>query len=183
MVLDKRLQLILLCLAFGAPVLIALALQTPWLHYDPQATKNYGTLFEPSPALSGWLPAPEAEPDPTSDQAEKAATWTLTYVAGEQCDATCGVELDLLQRVWAAQGQERDRVRLLYVLPPGARLPTLDAPWISHQRDDSTALPAAARVLLIDPEGYGATWYPAGFDGTELRKDLRHLLKWSKSGR
>jgi hypothetical protein len=70
----------------------------------------------------------------------------------------------------------------LYALPGGAEAPALEPVWISQQRDD-TVLPAAARVLLIDPEGYGATWYPAAFDGTELRKDLRHLLKWSKSGR
>ncbi len=179
--MNKRLQLILLCLAFGAPVLIALALQTPWLHYDPQATKNYGTLFEPSPALSGWLPARGAEPAAAS--VDEVAVWTLTYVAGPQCADDCVAEVDLLQRVWMAQGQERERVRLLYTLPAGAPLPPLEPVWISHQRDGSVELPAAARVLLIDPEGYGATWYPAAFDGTELRKDLRHLLKWSKSGR
>ncbi len=179
--MNKRLQLILLCVAFGAPVLIALALQTPWLHYDPQATKNYGTLFAPSPALSNWLPAP-AEPA-AEDGDDKVAVWTLTYVAGQECNDDCLAEVDLLQRVWMAQGQERERVRLLYALPAGAQLPALEAIWISHQRDGRVELPAAARVLLIDPEGYGATWYPAAFDGTELRKDLRHLLKWSKSGR
>jgi hypothetical protein len=172
--------MILLCLAFGAPVLIALAMQTPWLHYDPQATKNYGTLFAPSPDLSTWLPAPET--DAAGTGGAESAVWTLTYVAEPACGADCLAAVDLLQRVWAAQGQERDRVRLLYALPANGVLPPLEAVWISQQRDD-TNLPATARVLLIDPEGYGATWYPTGFDGTELRKDLRHLLKWSKSGR
>jgi hypothetical protein len=172
--------MILLLLAFVAPVLVALAMHTPWLHYDPQATKNYGTLFDPSPKLSGWLPASATAPLEGAEA--KAAVWTLTYVAEAGCDNDCLAAVDLLQRVWAAQGQERDRVRLLYALPGGAEAPALEPVWISQQRDD-TVLPAAARVLLIDPEGYGATWYPAAFDGTELRKDLRHLLKWSKSGR
>ncbi|MCB1626223.1 MAG: hypothetical protein KDI48_00755 [Xanthomonadales bacterium] len=171
----NKLQLLLLALVFVAPVVIAVLMQTRLAHYEPEATKNYGTLFETSPQLGAWLPPVEA--------ARLHGSWTVAYLASADCGQDCLAELDLLSRVWAAQGQERDRVQLLYVTPTGITPPALAAPWLSHAREVEPAVPAPARVILIDPEGYGATWYPAAFDGTELRKDLRHLLKWSKSGR
>lgn len=172
--MKKKTQLILLAVAFVLPVLIALAMQTPWFHYDPQATKNYGRVLSPSPQLGDWLP---------SAPGQTHAGWTVAYLADQPCAEDCSAALDLLGRVWAAQGQERDRVRLLYATPPDGTAPTLPAPWVAHPRPFTLEVPAEARVVLIDPEGFGATWYAADFDGTELRKDLRHLLKWSKSGR
>ncbi|MCB1590314.1 MAG: hypothetical protein KDI56_15495, partial [Xanthomonadales bacterium] len=111
----NKLQLLLLALVFVAPVVIAVLMQTRLAHYEPEATKNYGTLFETSPQLGAWLPPVEA--------ARLHGSWTVAYLASADCGQDCLAELDLLSRVWAAQGQERDRVQLLYVTPTGITPP------------------------------------------------------------
>lgn len=174
--MSKKFQLILLACVFAVPVLIATALQTPWLHYEPEQTKNYGKVFSPSPALQSWLPA-----DPAA--ATQSGRWTLLFRAQGACGEECLAQVDLCLRVWQAQGTERERLRLLFVAEDPAPLPELDQHWQGAAVSAHAELPAQARVILVDPEGYAATWYPDGFDGSGLRKDVRHLLKWSKGGR
>lgn len=174
--MNKKIQLILLACVFAVPVLIATILQTPWLRYAPEETKNYGQVFSPSPDLSGWLPADPAE-------ATLAGRWTLLFLGRQDCQQDCLEQLDLSLRVWQAQGTERERLRLLYVGAATAGLPELDSHWQAVAADTPAVIPAQARIVLVDPEGYGATWYAEDFDGSGLRKDVRHLLKWSKGGR
>lgn len=174
--MNNKLQLVLLACAFAVPVLIATALQTPWLRYAPEETKNYGAVFSPSPALTQWLPT-----DPQA--ATQGGRWTLLYLARGECDERCLEQVDLSQRVWQVQGTRRERLRLLYLASVQATPPELDDHWQVAALAAEIPLPAQARIVLVDPEGYGATWYPVDFDASGLRKDVRHLLKWSEGGR
>ncbi len=174
--MNNKLQMIMLACVFALPVLIATALQTPWLRYAPDETKNFGTVLSPSPQLNEWLPV-----DPQRDT--KAGRWTLVFLGSGACADTCLQQIDISQRIWQVQGTQRERLRLLYLATDEASLPTLDEHWQVDAAATPLPLPEQARVVLVDPEGYGATWYAANFDGSELRKDVRHLLKWSKGGR
>lgn len=174
--MNNKLQMILIASVFAVPVLIATALQTPWLRYAPDETKNFGAVLSPSPLLTDWLPA-----DPQRET--KAGRWTLLFLSRDECDEACLQQIDTIQRVWQVQGTQRERLRLLYLATDEASLATLDKHWQTDTAVSELPLPEQARVVLVDPEGYGATWYAADFDGSELRKDVRHLLKWSKGGR
>lgn len=171
----RQLQFLLIFAAFALPTLLALLLQTPWLHWEPEATRNRGELISPVQPMSfaGTVDASLAD----------GRRWTLLLRLPVDCDPGCQQRILLLSRVREAQGRNMDRVQML---ASAAAPPAGFDPWPSSAGDAEALLDrlqvATGGVLMIDPLGNAMMRYRADADPSDLRKDLAHLLRWSKLG-
>lgn len=173
----KRLQLILIVVAFATPVLVALAFNTPWLRYQPESTRNYGELIQPVIAL------PESGlAEVGAEQGQGRGIWTLLWLPAAGT-GDCSATLDLLRRLRLAEGRELDRVRIAYVdscaQAPGEAQQQLDAQVSAGVRQQL----GRDGLWLVDPYGNAMMRYPLDFDGTGVKKDLARLLRYSKAGK
>jgi hypothetical protein len=177
--LRSRLTLLLIAAMFLSSFAIAVFLRfTGW---TPAQSKNYGELLQP-PTDLGALQLLRADGKPYSWAPEKNL-WRIVVVPARDCTSACTETLDALHRIWLNQAQKADRIDVLWFgdLPAqGPRFRRL----IQMQPNPAlaAALPEAARadgvpVYLIDPSGFLAMHYHAGFDPIGLRKDLGKLVK------
>jgi hypothetical protein len=169
----RRLQLVLIVVAFALPALLATLMQTRWFHWEPETTRNRGELIKPVIAL------------PALGDAAAVADghrWTVLVRVPAQCDPGCNRRIQLLGRIREAQGKEMDRVQMLAW--PASGTP-VEAPYTTWQPAEAIAsaltLPEGA-VVLIDPLGNAMMRYRIDADPTDVRKDVAHLLRWSKVG-
>lgn len=173
----KRLQLILIVIAFAAPVLLAMALNTPWFRLKPDSTRNFGELVSPVIAMADLGLAEEGAED-----GQGSGLWTLLWLP-EAGSSDCAQTLDLLRRLRLAEGREVDRVRIAYsadcAQAPGEAQLQLQA------AASQTALSRLGQpgLWLLDPYGNAMMRYPLAFDGTGVKKDLARLLRYSKAGK
>ncbi len=170
--MNKKLQLILIALAFAAPAAIALLLQTPLFHWNPATTKNHGELLRPAVQL--------AQNETLKKLLADGEHWTLLLIPPDVCDSGCERRLALLHRVREAQGRRMERLHLRVLndsVNPWTESLTGDASWPQVLGLEPGGL------VLIDPDGFAMMRYRPDADPTHVRKDLAHLLKWSESGR
>ena len=90
--------------------------------------------------------------------------------------------LDQVHRIWLTQGRKADSLDVLWFgpVPEGARFRRL-VPMRSNASVFG-ALPDLGRadavpLYLVDPGGFVALRYPAGFDPAGVKKDLGKLIK------
>ena len=177
--LRSRLILLLIAAMFLSSFAIAAFLR--FSGWTPGHGKNFGELLQPPKDLSA-IKLLRADGQPYAWAPEKNI-WRILVVPAEHCERTCASTLDALHRIWLSQGRKADRIDVLWF----GELPA-DAPrfrrLIPMQRNAlvSAQLPEIARldaqpVYLIDPSGFLALHYRAGFDPIGLRKDLGKLLK------
>ncbi|MFA6987204.1 MAG: hypothetical protein WC213_13515 [Arenimonas sp.] len=177
--LRSRLTLLLIAAMFLSSFFIAAFLR--FSGWTPDRGKNYGELLQPPKDLSA-LTLVRADGGAYAWAPEKNL-WRIVVVPDKDCTTACVTLLDALHRVWQNQGRRADRIDVLWFgdLPAdGPRFRRL----IPMQPNAalSAALPEAARadalpVYLIDPSGFLALHYRAGFEPTGLRKDLGKLVK------
>jgi len=170
----RRLQFLLIVLAFLLPAVVALLLQTRWFHWEPTVTRNHGDLIEPVIALGA-----SGDASVVSD----GHRWSVLVRVPQSCDAGCERWLALLGRVREAQGKEMDRVQML-AWPPGDEH-SLKPPWATWRPSSAQAAALGlgeGQVVLIDPLGNAMLRYRAEADPTGVRKDVAHLLRWTKVG-
>jgi hypothetical protein len=168
---SSRIQLVLIVAAFLLPAVAALLMQTRWFHWDPQTTRNRGELIKPVVPL-------------TTDPAASALfanghRWSVLVRLPAVCAAECARRIGLLERMREAQGKEMDRVQMV-----GWSDGSVDAThWLAWQAPSGWPLdlPEGA-VALVDPLGNAMMRYRPDADPTDVRKDLAHLLRWSKAG-
>jgi hypothetical protein len=180
-----RAVLVGLFMMFLTPICIALAMQTPLMHWDPVETRNQGELVQPPISvreLVGSLKDPEGSAKPE-------ATWTLLFLPDGQCGPGCDEALDLLRRVRETQGRKMNEVRVLMLLDQSdpwkvesgnPALRVLQAPSAEAMGDIRTRLglgPAEAGLFTVDPGGLAMMRYRVPIDGTAVRKDLGVLLR------
>ncbi len=171
----RQIQLLLIVAAFLLPAMVALLLQTRWFHWDPQSTRNRGQLIEPVLALGAEVTTAKVVAD--------GRRWSVLLRVPANCDAGCMRRVALFGRIREAQGKEKDRVQM--VAWPGAPGGT-DADWTPWQPTPDLAARLAlaeGAVILIDPLGNAMMRYGSDVDPTDVRKDLAHLLRWSKLGK
>lgn len=177
--LRSRLTLILIAAMFLSSFLVAAALRfTGW---TPSGSRNNGELLQP-PVDLGHIALRTADGAPYGWAPEKNL-WRIVVVPAPGCADTCARTLDALHRVWLNQGRKADRIDVLWfgLLPEnGPRFRRL----IQMQPSETlnALLPEQARadalpVYLVDPSGFLALHYPAGFDPIGLRKDIGKLVK------
>nr|MBP7370505.1 hypothetical protein [Arenimonas sp.] len=109
--------------------------------------------------------------------------WRIVFVSDKPCQKDCQAMLDTLHRVWLSQGRHTEDIDLLWFADVPAN--TYDfkgfvamqpQPILNRVLPDlqsSTGYP----VYLIDPGGFVMMKYKAGFDPSELRKDVAKLVK------
>jgi hypothetical protein len=177
--LKSRLTLLLVVAMFLSSFFVAAFLRfTGW---QPAHTKNVGELLQPPIDLSAR----------TLRRADGAAyawapeqnRWRLLVAPAPGCTRACARVLDELHRVWLTQGRKADKLDVLWMgeLPAGApgfrRLvqvqPDTAVLAVLPDRGRADAVP----LYLVDPGGFVALRYPAGFDPAGVKKDLGKLLK------
>ncbi len=177
--LRSRLTLILIAAMFLSSFLIAAALRfTGW---TPAGSRNNGVLLQP-PTDLGAIALRQADGSPYGWTPEQNQ-WRVVVVPAPGCAATCMKMLDSLHRVWLNQGRKADRIDVLWFGPLPEKGPRFRRLIQMQPNEQLVALlPERARaealpVYLVDPSGFLALHYPAGFDPIGLRKDLGKLVK------
>jgi hypothetical protein len=178
----KHWQLLFIILAFSGPVLVALAMQTPWFHWEPASTRNHGRLIQPV-VPTGDLALSDLQGQPLSTNSG-SNVWTLLKLGEGACDARCQEQLELLARVRDLQVQRADQLRVVHLDLNNAAAVSTDR-WIEARAADPAAwrqrLESQRAVLfLIDPLGNAMMSYSIDYDPTGVRKDVAVLLRWSK---
>ena len=171
----QKVQLLLIVAAFVLPALIATLLQTRWFHWDPQTTRNRGDLIKPVIAL--------ADSEALTTLFADGKRWSVLVRFPAACAAACMQRITLLSRFREAQGKEMERVQMVAWSAAGAPLEPL---WTGWQPDAALATRLAldeGAVMLVDPLGNAMMRYHADADPTDVRKDVAHLLRWSKIGK
>lgn len=180
-----RAVLVGLFLMFMTPICIALALQSPLMHWDPTETRNHGELIQPPVSVRELVDALK-EPE---GQARREGVWTLLFLPDGRCGPACDEALDLLQRVRETQGRKMSEVRVLMLLDSedpwdvesgNPALRVLQAPSTEAYAEVRSRLglgAAEAGLFTVDPGGLAMMRYRAPIDGTAVRKDLGVLLR------
>lgn len=180
-----RAVLVGLFLMFMTPICIALALQSPLMHWDPTETRNHGELIQPPVSVRELVDALK-EPE---GQARREGVWTLLFLPDGRCGPACDEALDLLRRVRETQGRKMSEVRVLMLLDSedpwdvesgNPALRVLQAPSTEAYAEVRSRLglgAAEAGLFTVDPGGLAMMRYRAPIDGTAVRKDLGVLLR------
>ena len=177
--LRSRLTLALILSIFLGSFGIAAVLR--FSGWTPGHGRNFGELLQPPRDLSK-LQLVRAD---GSDYhwAPEQDIWRIVVVPDRDCTVACARMLDTLHRLWLIQGRKADHIDVLWFGPLPANAPRFRR--LLEMRANSAlnaALPEVATadgvpVYLVDPSGFLALHYRAGFDPTGLKKDLGKLLK------
>lgn len=175
----SRLTLLLIAAMFLGSFGVAAFLRfTGW---TPAHGRNYGELLQPPPNLSGeQLLRADGQPYPWAPEKN---IWRIVVVPAKDCTTACSRLLDSLRRVWLMQGRNADHIDVLWFGPlPAEGLRFRRLLPMQPSAVLSAALPEIAQadavpVYLIDPSGFLALHYRAGFEPTGLKKDLGKLVK------
>lgn len=177
--LRSRLTLLLIAAMFLSSFGIAAALF--FSGWTPGKGRNFGQLLQP-PRDLGALQLRIADGTAYPWAPEKN-TWRMVVVPAPGCTLECSRILDALHRVWLSQGRKAERIDVLWFGPlpehgsafSGLRVMQAE-PRLAAELPQA-ATPDAVPVYLVDPSGFLALHYPAGFDPNGLRKDLGKLVK------
>ncbi|MGD9584163.1 MAG: hypothetical protein AB7V26_10935 [Lysobacterales bacterium] len=175
-----RLLLIVLVLAFAAPMLIASLLQRGgWM---PSGRKNYGELLSPP------LPMPAARLHDGGEFAWKTPQWywTLLVRVPSDCAADCRQSLLGLPKLRQSLDRHATQLRIAIVDEPG-RIGTasLQGQGIYAVRIDASEridplLPdplGSIQLALVDPNGFMVLRFPPSADFERVRRDLKRLIR------
>jgi cytochrome oxidase Cu insertion factor (SCO1/SenC/PrrC family) len=196
-----RIQLVLLFLAFLAPVLLAWFLFRFGAEDGAVKTIANGTLVQPPrPLPPANLRRVSGDPFPSADLEGR---WTLLYIDGTSCGEFCQQQLYNITQTRLALGKDVRRVQRMLLFAPEsdfARISEATAgfggldvvvtaePGVfeafveSFRVDAEEQVWAAGRIYIIDPLGNLMMYYPPGGDPKDMLKDLLRLLKVSQVG-
>lgn len=124
--------------------------------------------------------------------------WNIVYLASGKCDSECEDKLYMMQQIRLALGQDAHRVQRALVVynqnPDGlsdAQTKNLPGQLLILDTEQARTafqltvgeLPVNLRRLyIIDPSGYLVMSYAEGTDPAGIIKDLKRLLKYSRTG-
>ncbi|MGB0713554.1 MAG: SCO family protein [Gammaproteobacteria bacterium] len=195
LVRKSRQNLVILWVIFLIPPVGA------WLMYHfggdlvPRATVNKGELYQPARHLE--LPPLLDENGKPVPADHFAHLWTLTYVGSSQCDEACLAKLVTIRQVRTAQNQQMGRVGALYLAIDG-EVPADFDKW--HQAFGALQLGTTqqrqvvldqfrkqgegddvilGRIYVVDPLGNLMMRYRVDQDPSDIRKDIKKLLRVS----
>jgi cytochrome oxidase Cu insertion factor (SCO1/SenC/PrrC family) len=198
---SSRQALVLLALLFLAPVFVAwfmhMGAEYGW---RPGSTTNKGVLIQPPRPLS--LPAGlvDVAGEPLN-RSFPGRRWTLVYLGGAACGASCREKLDALQQIRIALGENMRRVQRLFLASgaaddaglqqleadyPGmlaARLSSKQAEELDPMFSvEGAPAPVDGNIYLVDPLGNLMMYYRPDADPRDVIQDLQRLLKYSHIG-
>ncbi|HVU80370.1 MAG TPA: hypothetical protein VHD89_00015 [Rhodanobacteraceae bacterium] len=176
----RRLQAVVIVGIFAASMIGAAAMMMSG--WSPP-TRSYGTPIRPERDLA-QMPAQLADGKPLAFRSHEAA-WTLVALPGPDCAERCLRQLDLVHRAQITLDKQADMLRLVYLgaPPQGAAAEGFDKVWTLATTSSPTLedfRPKAAdsvSAVLVTPSGKAMLSYPAGFDPTRLRGDLKKAVQ------
>lgn len=177
--LRSRLTLLLIAAMFLSSFGIAAALF--FSGWTPGKGRNVGELLQP-PTDLGAVQLKHADGS-AYPWAPEENTWRMVAFPAPGCTKQCSRVLDALHRVWLSQGRKAERIDVLWFGPLPEHAPAFGGLHAMQPEPRlASALPEAAGpdalpVYLVDPSGFLALHYHAGFDPNGLRKDLGKLVK------
>ena len=157
--------------------------------------------------LSGWQPTGEGYGQPVQPQRNfvdehlrvtladgsdyawrdpQEPRMTLVALAGPDCAARCFETLTGMAKAWVTLNRNQKRLRLLFIgTPPAdpARRAAMRSFWtLGRDADDKLAAfrptgTDSVSALLVESNGTALAYYPAGFDGTGLLRDMHKVIK------
>ena len=191
----SRRMLVVLAILFLAPPILAMLLFFFGDALVPDETTNRGELIHPARHIDWPVSRDRRGEAPPEDRF--AHLWTLVYLGDAACDADCGAQVWLMRQVRMAQNQHADRVGALYIsLDDG--IPEDFDQWrrefralrLERVRDAAAILDqfrvgdepdeqVMGRIYLVDPLGNLMMRYRPDQDPSDIRKDVKKLLKIS----
>lgn len=192
-----RRTFILLAVIFFGPLLLAAVLFKYGL--IPGAETNNGDLVSPPVEMVG-VDVPLLHTSGTANTGDLLrAKWTLAYAGSGSCTSVCKQNLYHMQQIWTLTNRDMIRVqrawfvtddsansRVAKVAKDNPNLNVLDAsatPLVGQFPDlAENAVKGSDRIYLIDPQGFLMLEWEPTLDPRDILKDLKKLLRHSKSG-
>ena len=182
-----RIKLILIFLAFTAPVVAAYLSFYVW---PPKGRTNYGELIKATALPDAALRDDDGNPVSLGKLRGK---WLIITVDSANCDGECDKKLYLMRQVRISLSSEMNRVeRVLLVRGPGNVSAALLKKYPGmHMLTGADAnllgrFPAITdptdHVYLVDPLGNLMMRYSKNPDAVGVRRDLSRLLSVSRVG-
>lgn len=174
---------------FFLPLILVILMRSSFWDYRPAQMKNHGELVHPPVAVQ-------------IDENLKGE-WLLMYVAPANCDAPCLDRIAALRQIYLASGRQQEHLQVL-VLNAGQANPQLaekvasifaDIVYIDSVPADvltpiqalnedlqtSSGNPLERQTYILDPSQNVILAYKTDTNPTDINKDLKQLLKWSKA--
>ncbi len=181
-----KMQLALVALAFGAPLLLA-----TWMyksdHWQPDRGSNNGTILQPIVNIADRLPSSPVVPL-TEQQ------WLMLYVNTRSCDEGCFAALYRLRQSRLMLANEMSRVTRVFLhgesTPDRVFLEEQHAGLITIADKDLANLLAGKQptehgpggIYLVDPLGNLVMYFSPELPPGEMVEDIKHLLELSRIG-
>ena len=161
------------------------------------ATSNRGSLIEPVRSVEGLsLQLLNGE---TLQTDALTGNWTLVTAGSSQCDELCEKNIYYLRQVIRLMGEERERIRRLFVLTDVDQLPEFTSRIEAYGSMDVVAGSSADknsllesmtnegaspenRIFIIDPQGNLMMVYEPDSNPVDIAKDFKRLLKVVRIG-
>lgn len=192
----QKLTLVILGLIFLAPALSA------WLIFnftnvgrDNGGKVNHGDLVVPPRKIANIV---LSDPLHKGQPQRLYGKWSIVYLVSGGCDKTCDYKLYTMRQLRLAMGRDDDRVQRILVVYGS------DATVLSEVQEKNYAgqlLVRASkqlqavfkltdteqplnlhRLYIVDPRGNLMMSYRDGTNPTDIIKDLKRLLKYSRIG-
>ncbi|MFC5438732.1 hypothetical protein [Rhodanobacter ginsenosidimutans] len=179
----SRLYLVLIALVFAAPMLVAgLLTLAGW---QPGTKGNGEPIVPQRNFVAEKLDVQLADGHPYAWRDSKPRM-TLVALPGPDCAAQCFDLLTGLAKARVMLNRNQGRLRLLYLGAPPAdpqRRAAMQPFWLlGNDVGDKLAkfrpsAPDSLSVVLVESNGTALSYYPAGFDGPGLARDLQKVVK------
>jgi hypothetical protein len=182
-----RINLVLIFLAFAAPVVAAYLSFYVW---PPKGRTNYGELIKPTALPDAALRAADGK---ELTLGKLRGKWLIVTIDGANCESACDQKLFLMRQIRISLTKEMNRVeRVLLIRDQGTIAADLLKRYPGmHVFSGANAgllqqFPAVAdvadHIYLVDPLGNVMMRYPKNPDATGIRRDLSRLLSVSQVG-
>lgn len=112
--------------------------------------------------------------------------WALAAYAPAPCDPACTMKLDSLRRLRLAQGEDAERIELVWLSSRANAEATVAGMRVVHLPEParlaglSAAADPAGDIYLIDPRGNLVLRYPAGADMRGVIREIGRVLKYNR---
>jgi hypothetical protein len=183
---SSKVQLALIALAFGAPLLLA-----TWMyksdHWQPDRGSNNGTILQPIVNIADRLPSSPVVPLTRQH-------WLMLYVNTSSCNEDCLAALYRLRQSRLMLANEMSRVTRVFLhgesTPDRVFLEEQHAGLITIADKDLANLLAGKQptehgpggIYLVDPLGNLVMYFSPELPPGEMVEDIKHLLELSRIG-
>lgn len=161
---------------------------------ERMGTTNHGTLLYPEVDLSRASWRDEGGLPWSFDSTE--SRWRMVLPVAEPCAESCRQLLYVTRQIHVRLNKQADRLERIYVNVggplsaehrafldsehPGIQIVHYPADdFAAHFADTNGRWAGEARSYLVDPHGVAMMYHDASLAGSDILKDLNHLLKLS----